>query len=149
MRLLLGVAAAIVLASTSIASAATVRISFTSIFGPTGCGLDVTFSDTSLPGDPPSLAAAKPNGNCARTGVAVGGIGTAVINGERAQVLTLGQNINGVRNHTLMYVIQLNGRNKLVDGNAWAKFETLDGKTVDGPKDGGTYSIMPRGAVVD
>lgn len=147
MRLLVGVAAAIVLASTSMASAGTVRITFNNISGfPTGCGLDITFSDVAIPGDPPSLATAKPSGTtCVKTGVAIGGIGTAIINGEHAQVLTLGQNVNGSRNHTLLYVIQLNGKNKLVSGNAWASFDTVDGKTVNGPTNGGTYTIPPRG----
>jgi hypothetical protein len=142
MKVAMALAAAAVVASTGGAFAAAKQISFTDFFGnPTGCGLSITFSDVVVfPGDPKSLAAAKPSGACARTGVAVGAIGTGTVGGQTGRFLTLGQNENHTKNKSILYVIQLSDSDKLIDGGLWAQFDTEDGKNVN-LNNGGTYSL--------
>lgn len=147
MRVAIALAAAVIVASTSGALAKGKQIQFMDFFGSsTGCGMSITFSDLALPGDTPSLAAAKPTGTCARTGVAVGAIGVATVAGETGNWLTFGQNLNGKKNVTLLYVVQLNTRRKLFDGGRWATFETVDGTNVtfpnaNLPQNTGTYTL--------
>jgi hypothetical protein len=152
MKIKMMLAAAMVVTSTGGAMAAAHQIDFSSaLFGPTGCGMSIKFSDLKIsPEDPKSLAAAKPTGECQGDGNAIGGIGNTTVFGERGTFLTLGQNIKGSGKRVLLYVIQLQlNTRKLIEGNTgiWALFDTTNGEKVN-ILDGGTYSYTPPAAGV-
>jgi len=145
MKMKMALAAAIIAVSAGNALAAAARIDFISLGTgfpvPTGCTMAVTFSPVKLnPSDPESLAAAKPIGSCPSNGNAMGARGTATVNGESGNFLTLGQT-TGSRKTSLLYVIQLNSRRRLESGLIWALFDTMDGKTVN-IIDGGVYTVQ-------
>jgi hypothetical protein len=144
MKYAVALATALSVAAAGSAMARPKQINFISFSGPTGCGMSINFSDVVVfPGDPPSLAAGKPTGTCAKTGVAIGGIGTAHIGGEDRRVLSLGQNLHGKenKNTTLFYAIELNANDQLESGRTWAQFNTTDGKTVN-LLNAGTYIVQ-------